>query len=172
MSISPYGWSAIVTFTLLCVRMAHAQQSTVSRTEESAVGCYRLSLGSWSSQANIGPARSTTVIRLDTIALRPGVPGDLVARRVEPAEVVLPGDSRAQWQRPASWRREGKDSVVISLWSTGTESEVFMGHRSGATLQGVVRRISDAIPIDPETKKIRWDAWPFAAASAVPVPCP
>jgi hypothetical protein len=98
--------------------------------------------------------------------------GDLVADRIEPAQFALPGDVRAKWKRPAYWRREARDSVVIVMWSTATESEAFLGHWKNGKLEGVVRRTSDAIVIDPVTRKIRWDAYPWASASAVSVSCP
>ena len=172
MSTSLFRRRACGALILLCGRPADAQQPPAARRGDPIVGCYRLSLGPWSMQSTLGPARETTVIRLDTIARVPGAPGDLVAERVEPPEVLLPTDPRVRWQQPAQWRREGPDSIVITLWSTGTEAEVFMGHRVGATLQGVVRRGSDAIPIDPATKKIRRDALPYAVTSAMPTSCP
>jgi len=134
-------------------------------------GCYRLTLGPWSRESNLGPSSPTTVVRLDTVARRPGSRGDLVAERIEPTQFALPGDVRAQWKRPAYWRREAGDSVVIVMWSTGTESEAFLGHWRNGKLEGVVRRTSDAIIIDPVTRKIRWDAYPWARASAVSVSC-
>jgi hypothetical protein len=77
-----------------------------------------------------------------------------------------------RWRRPAMWQRVGRDSVVIFAWSTGTEAEAFYGRLAGRSLHGVVRRTSDAIPVDPVTKQIQWDVWPWAAASLVRVPCP
>ena len=171
MRIFPTRWTVLAAIALLCSCAANAKRVTASRAQEPVVGCYRFSLGPWSSEAKLGPARATTVVRLDTIA-RPGETGALTAERVEPDEVLFPSDSRVPRQQPARWWREGKDSIVISWWSTGTESEAFMGHRAGASLQGMVRRTSDFIPRDPVTNKIRWDAWPFATASAIPVPCP
>jgi hypothetical protein len=135
-------------------------------------GCYRLTLGPWSMAPRIGPDQPTAVVRLDTIARTPPVPGDLVAERIEPAEFAPPGDSRLRWRHPASWRRVGADSVVIVAWSTGTEAEVFYGRWARGSLKGVVRRTSDAIPVDPVTKQIQWNAWPWAAASAIKVACP
>ena len=167
-----YWRRAAITLALLFGRVASAQQPTVKRADVSIVGCYRISLGPWSLESHLGPAHPTTVVRLDTIPRRPGLPGELVAERVEPTEFALPGDFRAQWKRPAHWRRVGTDSVQIISWSTGTEGEAFYGHWDGATLQGVVRRTSDAVPIDPVTRQIQWNAWPYAAASAVPAPCP
>jgi hypothetical protein len=135
-------------------------------------GCYRLTLGAWSKDSRLGPSSSTTVVRLDTLARRPGNSGDLVAQRVEPAEFAVPGHVRVQWQRPAYWRREKGDSVVIITWSTGTEAEAFYGQWKSSKLSGVVRRTSDAIPVDTVTRKVQWDVWPWASASGVPVPCP
>jgi hypothetical protein len=83
-----------------------------------------------------------------------------------------PGDVRLQWQRPAHWRRVSADSVVIVAWSTGTEAEVFYGRWASGSLRGVLRRTSDAIPVDPLTKRVLWDVWPWAKASLVPERCP
>ena len=151
---------------------ACAAQSAKAHQFGVVPGCYRLTLGAWSKGSNLGPSSSTTVVRLDTVARRPGGPGDLVAERVEPAEFALPGDVRAQWQRPARWRRETGDSVAIIMWSTGTEAEAFLGQWKSCKLSGVVRRTNDAIPVDPVTRMIQWDAWPWAFASGVSVPCP
>jgi hypothetical protein len=147
-------------------------QSPDSHSVRTLPGCYRLTLGSWSMDSKLGPSSPTTVVRLDTIPRQPGIHGDLVAERIEPAEFAPPGDVRAQWERPARWRREAGDSVVIIMWSTGTEAESFLGHWKRGKLEGVVRRTSDAIIIDPITRKIRWDAYPWASASGVSIPCP
>jgi hypothetical protein len=169
----PTHWRlASVAIATLLGRPSGAQSATVPQADVVVVGCYRLSLGPWSSASGLGPARPTTVFRLDTVPRRPGVPGDLVAERIEPAEFALPGDVRARFQQPARWRREGGDSVVIIPWLTGTEAEAFYGRWAGGSLHGVIRRTSDAIPVDPLTRRIQWDAWPWATASAVPVPCP
>ncbi|MEP6834891.1 MAG: hypothetical protein ABJB74_16000 [Gemmatimonas sp.] len=171
MRILPGRWAVLASVVLLCSCAANAPRVTASRAQEPVVGCYRFSQGTWSSEAKLGPARATTVVRLDTVA-RPGETGALTAERVEPGEVLFPSDPRVPWQKPARWWRVGNDSIVISWWSTGTEAETFMGHRAGATLQGMVRRTNDQIFIDPETKKVRWDGRPFATASAIRVPCP
>ena len=162
--------AAVATTALLAAPCA--AQSPAGHPLGPVAGCYRLTLGAWSKDSNLGPSSSTTVVRLDTVARRPGSPGDFVAERIEPATFALPGDVRAKWQRPALWRRETGDSVVIVMWSTGTEAEVFFGRWKSGKLDGVVRRTSDAIPVDPVTRKIQWDAWPWATASAVSVPCP
>ena len=170
MSRSTYLARTFVAIACLCGRIIQAQQSPVPRAEDR--DCRMLSVFAWymvESQES-RPARATTVIRLDTVALPRGAPGDLSAVRIEPADVFDPSDARARRLGPARWRREGTDSVVIVSWSTNTEAEAFMGHRVGATLEGVVRRTNDAIPMDPETKTIRWDAWPFAARRRRPSP--
>ena len=131
-----------------------------------------MTLGRWSKESRLGPDKPTTIIRLDTIARKPGAPGDLVAERIEPAEFAPTGDSRLQWRRAASWHRVGADSVEIFAWSTTTESEGFYGRWKNGSLQGVVRRTSDAIPVDPLTRQILWDVWPWATASLVRVACP
>jgi hypothetical protein len=77
-----------------------------------------------------------------------------------------------RWRRPARWHRVGADSVVIVAWSTGTEAEVFYGRGAGGSLHGVLRRTSDAIPVDPRTNGIQWDMWPWASASLIRIPCP
>jgi hypothetical protein len=91
---------------------------------------------------------------------------------VEPAEFAPPGDPRLRWRHPAHWRRVGPDSVVVVAWSTGTEAEVFYGRGTDSALHGVMRRVSDAIPLDPVAKQIQWDAWPWATASLTRVSCP
>ncbi len=172
MSFSTHWRLASVATAALLGRPSGAQSPVVPQAGVVVVGCYRLTLGPWSSASGLGPARPTTVFRLDTVPRRLGVPGDLVAERIAPAEFALPGDVRTRFQRPALWRREGGDSVVIIPWLTGTEAEAFYGRSDRGTLRGVVRRTSDAIPVDPLTRRIQWDAWPWAAASAVPVDCP
>lgn len=153
-------------------RSSGAQSPGAAQSDVARPGCYRLTLGPWSTASRLGPATPTAVVRLDTVARRPGAPGDLVAERVEPAGFAPPGDWRLRWQQPAVWRRVGADSVVIIAWSTGTEAEAFYGRWAAGSLQGVMRRTSDAIPVDPKTKQIQWDAWPWARASAIRVPCP
>lgn len=156
-------------------RMSHAQSAPTSPdrdTGQPLLGCYRLTLGPWSKASALGPARPTAVVRLDTLPRQPGQPDHLLAERVEPTEFVPPGDPREQWRRPARWRRVGADSVEIYMWSTTTENETFYGRRDGTALRGVVRRTNDQIPIDPVTREVQHDWWPWAAASVVPVPCP
>jgi hypothetical protein len=164
---------APAAIAMLFGRPNGAQQPAVPQSDVALLaGCYRLTLGPWSRASGLGPSKPTAVVRLDTIAPNPGVPGDLVAERIEPAEFAPPGDWRLRWQHPARWRRVGVDSVVIVAWSTGTEAEVFYGRWARGSLHGVVRRTSDAIPVDRQTKQIQWDVWPWANASAVSVPCP
>jgi len=163
---------APAVLVLLLGRPTWAQLHAVGQSDLLAPGCYRLTLGSWSRASRLGPAEPTAVVRLDTIARKRGVPGDLVAERIDPAVFGPPGDLRLRWQQPARWRHFGADSVVIVTWSTGTEAEKFFGRRVGRSLKGVVRRTSDAIPVDPLTRKIQWNSWPWADAVAVPVSCP
>lgn len=151
---------------------ASCAQPPAALSNDVLAGCHRFTLGPWSKASRLGPAQPTAVVRLDTIAPSQGIPGDLVAERIEPAEFAPPGDWRLRWRHPARWRREGADSVVIVAWSTGTEAEVFYGRWAGGSLQGMLRRTSDAIPVDPQTKQIQWDVWPWAAASSVAIPCP
>lgn len=163
---------ASAAIVALSGRFSGAQSPAAARSDVALPGCYRLTLGPWSNASGLGPAKPTAVVRLDTIAPSPGAPGWLVAERVEPAEFAPPGDWRLRWQHPARWRRVGADSVVIVAWSTGTEAEVFYGRWAAGSLQGVMRRTSDAIPVDPKSKRIQWDVWPWAPASAILVPCP
>ena len=51
-------------------------------------------------------------------------------------------------------------------------AEAFYGRWVGGSLHGVLRRTSDAIPVDPLTKQILWDVWPWATASLARVQCP
>jgi hypothetical protein len=171
MFISTRWLLAPVVIAALFARASGAQAPTVAVSNGVIAGCYRFTLGPWSKASRLGPGQPTAVVRLDTIAPRRRIPGDLVAERIEPAEFAPPGDPRLRWQHPAVWRREGADSVEIVAWSTSTEAEVFYGRWAAGSLQGVVRRTSDAVPVDPKTKQIQWDVWPWAAASAVKIPC-
>jgi hypothetical protein len=74
--------------------------------------------------------------------------------------------------QPPWWRTIGADSIEITTWSATMESEEFYGHVAGAELSGVLRRTSDAVPMDPKTRGILWDAWPWARAIARRVACP
>jgi len=152
-------------------RASGAQSPSAKPDAPVLPGCYRLTLGPWSKPSRLGPAQPTAVIRLDTIERRPGISRDLVAERIEPVESAPTGDRRVRRQLPASWRRLGADSVVIVAWSTGYEAEVFYGRWLRGSLQGVLRRSSDAIPVDPATGQIQWNVLPWATASAVLVPC-
>jgi hypothetical protein len=172
MLISARWWSASAAILTFAGRLGGAQSPTTGRADAVLPGCYRITLGPWSKASSLGPAQPTAVIRLDTIAFSSGDSDDLVAERIEPAEFAPPGDVRLRWQHPARWRRVGADSVVIVAWSTGTEAEVFYGRLEAGTLHGVMRRTSDAIPIDPTTRRIQWDVWPWASASAVGIRCP
>jgi len=139
---------------------------------EQLVGCYRFTLGPWSQNTSLGPPSQTEVVRLDTAIATRAVPGSRVAARVAPVDILAPTDPRAKWLQPASWRVIGSDSLEISTWSTGTEGESFHGHVTGAELRGVMRRTSDAIPVDPKTHRVMWDVWPWATATARRVACP
>lgn len=154
------------------VVIAQSTAASAAAHPEVIAGCYRLDVGPWSRESTLGPPAPTVIVRLDTLSRRPELPEYLAAERVEPAEFVPPGDVRAQWRRPAAWRIVGADSVEIIAWSTGTEAESFHGRRVGSVLRGVMRRTSDAIPVDPVTRRIVWEGWPWAVASAVPVRCP
>ncbi len=135
-------------------------------------GCYHLALGPWSQRSPLGPPSPTEIFRLDTTPINNGSPGARVAARVIPAVLLSPADPRARWLRPAWWRTIGADSIEIVTWSATTEAEVFYGHVAGDELRGVLRRTSDAIPMDPKTRRIQWDAWPWARATARRVACP
>jgi hypothetical protein len=170
---NPGRWQlAAVVIGAVLGRPAAAQVSTVTHSRVVQPGCYRLTLGPWSKAPRFGPDQPTAIVRLDTIVRNWRMPRDFAAERIEPAEFAPPGDSRLRWKHLASWQRVGADSVIIVAWSTGTEAEVFYGHRSGSSLKGVVRRTTDAIPVNPVTKQVQWNVWPWAAASAVKVRCP
>jgi len=136
------------------------------------LGCYRLVLGPWSEKSRLGPPTPTEVFRLDSSTVRNGIPGERAAARLSPADLLPPSDPRSRWLRPASWRVIGPDSLEVYTWSTGMEAEVFYGRAVGAELRGVLRRTSDAIPMNPQTGRIMWDAWPWAQATARRVTCP
>jgi hypothetical protein len=70
---------------------SNAQSTTGAPSAVVPVGCYRLTLGPWSKESNLGPAQSTTIVRLDTMIATPGEPGDRVADRVEPAQFAPAG---------------------------------------------------------------------------------
>lgn len=172
MFVSSRRWLASAAFVALSGHFSGAQSPAAARSDVALRGCYRLTLGPWSNGSDLGTIKPTAVVRLDTIALRPGAPGDRVAERVELAEPAPPGDWRLRWRQPARWRRVDADSIVIVAWSTGTEAEVFYGRRVAGSLRGVLRRTTDAIPVDPRSRAIQWDVWPWAPASAILVPCP
>jgi hypothetical protein len=171
LSFRTRGIAPFVIVALLA-RPSSARRPGTARSQQVVAGCYHVTLGPWSKKSRLGPDQPTAIIRLDTITRRPGAPGELAAERIEPAEFAPPGDPRLRWRRPASWHRVDGDSVVIVAWSTGTEAEVFYGRWTGGSLHGVVRRTSDAIPVDPLTGRIQWNVWPWATASLVGVPCP
>lgn len=170
----------VVVQCALMIALAFAQRSGAQSAAASAArsdiqalaGCYRLTLGTWSIASRLGPPQPTAIVRLDTLPLSVGQANTFAAERLEPSAFVAPGDPRERWRRPASWRRVDADSLKIVAWSTGTEAEVFYGRRVGAELRGVLRRTSDAILMDPRTRRIQWDAWPWAYASGAPIPCP
>lgn len=136
------------------------------------VGCYRLTLGPWSQSSRLGPPSPTEIFRLDSTIAPRALPGWRVAARLAPVDLLPPTDPRAQWLKPAMWRMIGSDSLEIITWSTGMEAESFHGHVARDELRGVLRRTSDAIPMDPKTGRIMWDAWPWAKATARRVACP
>jgi acetyl esterase/lipase len=136
------------------------------------VGCYRLTLGPWSKITPLGPPSPTEIFRLDSTSVRNGVPNARSAARLVPADLLPPTDPRARWMQPPWWRTIGADSIEITTWSATMESEEFYGHVAGAELSGVLRRTSDAVPMDPKTRGILWDAWPWARAIARRVACP
>lgn len=152
-----------------------AQPPTVAPPDPDRVralaGCYRLTLGPWSQQSPLGPAAPTTLVRLDTLPRRPELPDQLAADRLAPVESLPPNESRARWRQLPGWRVVGADSVVIVAWSSRFEAEVFYGRRVGDTLRGVLRRTSDGVPVDPVTRQVLWNAWPWATASAERVRC-
>jgi hypothetical protein len=135
-------------------------------------GCYRLTLGPWSKRTSLGPPSPTEVFRLDSTLVNNGIPGAHAAARVAPDDRLPPTDPRARWLQPPWWRTIGADSIQVFPWSTGTESEAFYGHVTGDEHRGVLRNTSDAIPMDPKTRGVLWDAWPWATATARRVSCP
>lgn len=169
--LSSRNWR-IVSFAIVALVSQNSARQLLAQANDSMAGCYHIKLGPWSTESRLGPDQPTSVIRLDTIPRTPGVAGDLAAERIVPAEFAAAGDPRLKWQRLAYWRREGPDSVVIVAWSTGTEAEIFYGRLVDDSLSGVLRRTSDAIPVDPLTKEIRWNVWPWASAYLKRVSCP
>jgi len=92
--------------------------------------------------------------------------------RLAPVEILAPDSHNAIWKRPAFWRIVRGDSVEIITWATATEAESFDGRFVGNKLRGVVRLTSDAIPMDPMTHRIDWNALPWARAKGERVRCP
>lgn len=172
MSLGKSAFGSLLAAAIVLAPATWAQVAPDTRSDVVQPGCYRLTLGPWSRPPRFGPDQPTAVVRLDTIARTPGLPGDLVAERVEPAEFAPPGDWRLRWKHLAYWRRDGADSVTIVTWSIGTAAEVFYGHRARGALRGVLRMTTDGLRIDPLTRQIQWDVWPWATASAVKVACP
>jgi hypothetical protein len=177
--------SGALVLTVLALTQAEPVQAQVPPAPEAAAapdmtvvralaGCYALEIGAWSRAPTAGPASATTLVRLDTLPDRAGEPrGVFTAARLAPAEPE-PAAGRAAAGRlfPAHWRLLPPDSVEMTPWGNGFEAEVFFGRVVGAELVGVVRRTSDALPVDPTTKRIVWDAYPTAPAKGRRVPCP
>lgn len=162
-----------VLVVLLIAGNARAQVTpAATQPDKGLAGCYRLTLGPWSRITPLGPPSPTEIVRLDTTPAGNGIPGARAAGRVAPAELLPPTDPRARWLRAPWWRMIGADSLEITTWATATEAETFYGHVVGGELRGVLRRTSDAIPVDPKTHGILWDAWPWARATARRVACP
>ncbi len=103
---------------------------------------------------------------------RRGSRGQYVAVRLAPVETLAPDSHDAIWKRPAFWRIIRGDSVDIITWTTATEAESFNGRFVGNQLRGVVRLTSDAIPMNPATHRIDWNALPWARAEGERVGCP
>jgi hypothetical protein len=145
-----------------------------NRPARDLAGCYRLTLGSWSMNSDLGPRSPTEIFRLDTTSVTREIPVARAAARVAPVDLPRPTDPRSKGLRQPSWRMIGADSLEITTWSTATQSEAFYGHVVGAELRGVLRNTNDVIPIDPKTRRIRWDGWPWPWARAVArrVACP
>ncbi len=133
-------------------------------------GCYHLTIGAWSTSTRLGPVTPIAFFRLDTLARWPGSQGVLAMERIAPAISFSPGDPRAQWKHPPSWRLVGADSFEITPWTIGTEAETFYGRVVGGKLRGVLRNTSDAMPVDARGR-ILWNSWPWANGTAERVTC-
>lgn len=169
--------TALLVSATFVGRAGSAQRPARSHLPDAArvralAGCYHLTHGAYSTTSGMGPATPTTLFRLDTLAPRHGLPGDLVAERLAPVESLPASDPRSHWLQAPSWRLVGADSLEIVAWATAMEAEVFYGHAIGDTLRGVVRLTSDAVPVEQGTHRILWNAWPWARASAIRVDCP
>jgi hypothetical protein len=143
-----------------------------SITVADIAGCYDLAHGAYSHESRLGPHAPTTLVRLDTTVQSRGPRDQYIAVRLAPAETLAPGSHDATWKRPAFWRIVRGDSVEIIMWATATEAESFDGRFVDNRLRGVVRLTGDAIPMDPKTHRIDWNAWPWAAAEGTRVACP
>ena len=55
-------------------------------------------------------------------------------------------------------------------WATGFEAEILYMKPEGDGLLGVIRRTTDARPVD-SLGRMRWDVWPFATVRAERVAC-
>ena len=127
-------------------------------------GCYAVARGAWTKPVLRGPPFAPLMVRLDTLAPEEGWRGHWLAARVSwPA----PGPGG----RPPMWRPVGADSVEIMTWGISWEADVLYLRRDGELLRGVLRRTSDAIPVDSQ-RRILWDVWPRAPATVRRVACP
>jgi hypothetical protein len=157
---------------VLLAPLTSARAQSPTATPADVAGCYRVTSGAWSQRPVIGPPAPTVLFRLDTLPSVGGMPGDMVAERLDPAEFVAAGDRRLARRQPVRWRARGADSVEVFLWSIETELELFAGRRDGASLRGVVRRVTNEIPIEEGTRRIRWEVFPWAESVAERVTCP
>ena len=130
-------------------------------------GCYRLSVGAWSNPAaNGGNMPMPTRVHLDTTrTARPFPRFRLVA--------TTPGfEIQRKPSSTPAWSPIGADSLQVLAWSTGTSSvTLFLRRRAAGMLQGTARYFTDAIALDPVTKRWLWEQYPTAPARLESGPC-
>ena len=137
------------------------------RMAQGLAGCYRLTVGPWSNpEANGGQMPMPTRLHLDTTQTVRPYPGfALVA--------TTPGfDVRRMSGSLPAWSPIGADSLQVLAWSTGTSSvTLFLRRRTAGMLQGTARYFTDAIALDPVTKRWLWEQYPTAPAQLESIPC-
>ena len=184
------GWRLCVGVTLstvaACARFAPAQSGRVGgviiapvraspydtappnlQMAQRLVGCYRLTVGPWSNpEANGGEMPMPARIHLDTTRTTRPFPGFALVATTPGFEV-----RRNSGATPA-WSPIGADSLQVIAWSTGTSSvTLFLRRRTAGLLQGTARYFTDAIALDPVTRRWLWEQYPTALAQLESAPC-
>ena len=130
-------------------------------------GCYRLTVGRWSSRrANGGYLPSPTRVDLDTARLDGARPGFQLV--VERPGVTPPRPMRSS----VGWSPVGRDSLQVVTWADDFNwVTLFLRRQGDGRLLGTARYFTDARRIDPQTGRWQWERSPTAAATLAAIPC-